>query len=270
MKGIGGRIVCRDSKGEAGRIEHDVRRMGGKGVANDRHRLRVLQAGNIDAQGLQVMAAKFRGQPIDRLGEAAFDKCAVEDDCRDGPVGGRNPIEAGSRKRLRLFGKLASSQYVGCEAERVPSVRNTAVRQVEPQAFHVEGSKRAVPEKRGVGLLGPRQHGKWNPFLAGKRLDRIDAIRPIGTPAKNPDHDDLRRSERALDIEVNRERMLQAEKVGEPQARLGFRPEIKSARQAGELRVGRRQENDVTRRLLQIDGLVVAADGARLGGEQMH
>ena len=83
----------------------------------------------------------------------------------------------------------------------------------------------------------------------------------------------------AFEVEIDAHRVLQLHEVGRTQRRrLGGVGGVRGIGQTGFLSgrdqrkvgVGGGQENNGARRLFKVDGLVVVAEGAGLGGEQVH
>ena len=67
--------------------------------------------------------------------------------------------------------------------------------------------------------------------------------------------------------------MAEPQVVGEPEAgcvRLVGQPGAVRCRECRDLGVGRREHQDIARRLAEIDGFGAVVDGARGGGEEMH
>jgi hypothetical protein len=64
--------------------------------------------------------------------------------------------------------------------------------------------------------------------------------------------------------------VAEEKQVGEPEARrIGTELRLRLG-EAGELGVGRGQENNVARRLAEVDSLAAVGDRTGLGGEEMH
>ena len=73
-----------------------------------------------------------------------------------------------------------------------------------------------------------------------------------------------------LDVEVDRHRVAELQKVGEPQAGASCRTVRRGRGEAGELGVGRGQEHDVARRLAEVDRRAGILRRHVAGVEQMH
>ena len=104
--------------------------------------------------------------------------------------------------------------------------------------------------------------------------DLVDAVRPVAAAAEQPHHDEARVPYDLVDVEIDRKVVRQAHQVGEPQAReiraiCGDGP-LACRGEHRDLAVGRREHDDLGRRLTEIDGLVAVRDYAALCRQQVH
>jgi hypothetical protein len=74
----------------------------------------------------------------------------------------------------------------------------------------------------------------------------------------------------ALDPKIDRQRMPQVPQIGEPHGWQDIALRRPCNREAGEIAIGERKNDDITGRLAQVDGLDEIVDGSRSGRQQMH
>ena len=139
--------------------------------------------------------------------------------------------------------------------------------EILPKAFAVLAGEGGTRRQLRVGLRVAWQKTEHDAALARHRLDLIEAVAPVGRAAEDAENDKPGVREGVLDVEINRQRVLQLEKVGEPQ-RTGAC--VMGTGEGGQFAVGRREDHDVGRRLREIDGFRAAVDHARCRGEEVH
>ena len=101
-------------------------------------------------------------------------------------------------------------------------------------------------------------------------MQRLQRIVKVTRPAQCPDHNQPRMACRPLDIGIDRHRVPQRHKAGEPPAQRLLAPRLNGGCDRRKLRVRRREEQHVPRRLAEIDRLVAVADRSLLGKQEMH
>ena len=126
---------------------------------------------------------------------------------------------------------------------------------------------------RGQLRVGLIVAGQQRERRAGARAgldDLLDSIGPVGLPAEQAHDDEPGLRDDLLAIEIDRGVVRELHEVGETHGgkRLAERPARR--RQRGELGVGGRQDDDVTRGLTEVDGLGAVGDDTRLGLEKVH
>jgi len=131
---------------------------------------------------------------------------------------------------------------------------------------------RAERRKLGIGSLVAGQESERDAALARQPRQAVDAVGPVAAPAEDASDDELRGRCHPLDMEIDRVVVAEPHEVGEPQARpAGARREAAlRRREAGDLAVRRRQDDDVARALAEIDRGAAVGDGSGLGGEEVH
>ena len=125
----------------------------------------------------------------------------------------------------------------------------------------------------GVRLVVAGQQRQRDAVLAAGLGQLLDPVGPVAPPAQQPRDNQLRVSRDFLDIEIDGQVMAEMQQAGEPQARrvrILRQPPNLGLRQAGDFGVGGGQEDDVARRLAEIDGLRPVLDSPRLCGKKMH
>ncbi len=97
-----------------------------------------------------------------------------------------------------------------------PAMQEIAVQQVERV-----GGQGGEPRQLGVGAVVAGEQCERGAVGLGGDDQLLDPVRPVAAPAQQPDDHQPGMGQGLLDIEVDRERMLQLEQVGEPERRLG-------------------------------------------------
>jgi len=103
--------------------------------------------------------------------------------------------------------------------------------------------------------------------LAARGCDLFHSVGPVAAAPKQSHNHEFGAGNDVLDIDIYRHIMAEAHDVSEAQAG-AFR--VTSTRQAGQLIVGRRQDDNVARRLAEIDRLLAIEDGTRCGRQKVH
>src|SRR5579883_3147786 len=80
-----------------------------------------------------------------------------------------------------------------------------------------------------------------------------EAVSPVGLAADQPHQHAARLLKRALDVGVDRERMLQACEIGEPQGRQAVSPAPPAGSKGRKVAVGEREHDEIGRILCEID-----------------
>jgi len=139
--------------------------------------------------------------------------------------------------------------------------------QVLAQPLAVRGRDGRARGEIGVWLGVARKHAEHDAAFACHGLDLVDTVAPVGRTAQHAQHDQPCMGEGLLDVEIDRERMLQLQQVGKAE-REGCR--VMGAGQRGELAVGGGKDDDVGGGLCEIDGFGSAVNHARCRGEEVH
>jgi hypothetical protein len=125
----------------------------------------------------------------------------------------------------------------------------------------------------GVRLVVAGQQGQRDIMLAAGLGQLLDAIGPVGPPAKQPRHHDFGVPCDFPDIKIDGKVMAEMQQAGESQGgrvRILRQPPRLGLRQAGDFGVGGGQKDDIARCLAKINGLRPVLDSPRLCGEKMH
>ena len=101
----------------------------------------------------------------------------------------------------------------------------------------------------------------------GEGLQLVETIGPVCSAAKQPHNNQLGVGGGLFEIEIGREVVLELQKIGKAK-RQGV--SIMGAGNGGNLAVGGAEENDVGRRLIEVNGLGSAIDEARCVSEKVH
>ena len=183
------------------------------------------------------------------------------------------PVDSGPQQRTRWRRGLGPVDDVARsvkEAERI--VRPASVKISSKRAACVGIKSRKIVQLR-VGTGVARKEGHRNPagLCLGAKL--LHAIGPVGAAAEEPDDNKPRAGNRVGDVLVDRERMAEAEVIGNPDFRhIPFcLPAGHRGRQEADLGISRCQDDDIARRLAEIDCLVGIVEGAALlDPKKMH
>jgi hypothetical protein len=146
-------------------------------------------------------------------------------------------------------------------------VLRAARHQIVPQALAMVGFKRGAAGEVGVRLRVSRQKAELDAAFARGGFHLVEAIAPVGRAAQDAEHDELRVAQRLLDIEVDRERMLELQQVGEAE-RAGCA--VMRAGKCREFAVRSGEHHDIGGGLGEIDGFGGTIDHARCRGEEVH
>ncbi len=269
--------------GKAGRVQDHRGRRLGEQLAHQWRRNRVLQAGGEDRQRIETGAIERFDQGVDRREIARLNQGAVEHQGGRGSAGlpaslqiveGRTadarPVQPGAEQRRGLVPWLLAAEQTRRIGQKLRGVIEAAMDAVLPEAMAGLGRQSGPGGKLGVRLIVARQRGEQASACATRRRHLLEAIGPVAAAAQEAEHDQLRPGDHPLDIEVDRERMAELEQIGEAEAGRALRPAGFGRREAGELGIGRRQDDDVAWRLAEIDRLACGLGRDRLRAEEVH
>ncbi len=263
---------------EAGEVE-DHRRGGlGQHRADQGSRLRILEAGDVERQRVEAGVPAGGDQGVDRGEVGGLDQSAVEHDGGGGalrsPValelaevglGGARPVEAGMEQGRGLAPGLAAPEQGRGIGEQLLGIGEAALDAVAPKPLAGVLRQGAPAGQLGIGPVIAGQAGQLNAARPAGAGDLLDAVAPIGAAAKQAEDDQAGVAQHALDIEIDRERMGEAQEIGEAErGRVGGAVGL-GLGQAGQLGVGGREIEDVARALAEIDGLAVVVGGDLAG-----
>lgn len=273
------------ARGERGGVQHerDVRVRAQR--VDDRAAHRVLQRGHRDRQRVQPFALERGGERIEHRSVRGLPVRLVEQD-RDhrrvlaparAPVlearaGLRRVIERGGGQRARRLGLVADAERVMRDAaQQRLRVRRPALAQIAPPLTAQLGRDGAFRDQVRIFLQVAREHRELLPGARSQRDRLLDPVRPVRLAAEMVDHDDARVPQHVVDVEIDRRRLSEERHVREPHARKAFAERRHGAREQRQRRVGRTQDHDVGRTLVDPDhARRVVDEAARRGAQQMH
>ena len=266
-KGIGGSARCHR---EACGIQDHVGLAAVQGFRNEGHAGCILQACDIDRLAADAARGKRIDQRVNGRCLRAFQDGTVEGDRRQGLICRRGvPIESGLRQQASPAPVLRvprnDMRAIGKEAARIDLA---ARHQILAQPLAMPRLQRRARRECRIGGRIAGQDRKRDAAIARKCLDLFEPVAPVACAPQQAQHDELRRGQRPLDVEVDGKIVLQLQKIGQPQ---GQAPDtVLRAGQRGQFAVRRRQHDDVGRVLAEVDGFRRPVDDARCGGEEMH
>ena len=134
-------------------------------------------------------------------------------------------------------------------------ILDTAADQIVPDAFTIDGRKRRACGEFGIGPRIARQNRQSDVPVARDRFYLLDPVGPILCTAEKPDDDQLGMAQCLLDIEVDRKIVLKRQDVREPKSQGLGGEAIPGIRQRRKLAVRRAEEDNIARRLPEVDRL---------------
>ncbi len=237
----------------------------------------------MDGQGIDPARHQRLDHRVDRLGAARGDQGAVEQQRRHRRAGCPaaaqfverrrtivRPIEPGFQQRCG-FPPVCRPQPGQCGAigQQLPGILDAAMMQIKADPLAGFGIDSGQGDPVRILLL-LQQHRQRHAARLADAMDLLQPIGPIAASADQADADEAGPFDHLLDIEVDRQRMFEAQQIGQPQAGRSRRPRRRCAGQAGEIGIRGRQHHQVAGRLFEIDGVLAVGDLARGGVEKMH
>ena len=235
VEGVERRSVgCVETSGKRRGVEHDVKASAIEKSAQAFERRLILEAGHKDARGRQTLVAERLGQGFDRREVVGQIYGAIEDDKRVRRA--RLGLEAGALKsaegvdRNRRRGARCGADLGGEKGEARRHVIRSAFVEIAPDPLN-----RIAPECGGLieaRIPAPvsRQQRQLDVAPARQRRQFVDAVAPIVRAAEHArDHQPGARAY-ALEVEVDRERVTERRKRGDPERRPRLRGGLVGAR----------------------------------------
>ena len=276
--------VARLRNCERGRVQDHRRRAGRQGVRHQGRRDRLLQALGVDRHGAEAARRQGLDHGVHRRHLPGLHQRPVEHQrhrrgVRRRPAGAdrvqvraveSRPVQPGARDRRRLPPLGGPAEQVVGIGEELAGVVRAALLQVAPDPVHRLGRQGRAAHQVGIRCVVAGHAGQRHAVLAGGTGDLLDAVRPVGDAADQPDDHQPGVRDDLLGVDVDRQVVLQPHDVGEPQA--GGVRRLPGARrgQGREVAVGGRQHHHFAGRLAEVDGLRPVVDRARAGGEKVH
>ena len=273
---------ARRGNGKAGRVQHNVRRAIFENTIHHGSREPVLEAGDEEGQRIDAFRLQTRNQSLNRLGLATLHQRTIEDNCRNGRI--LDPAAADEIERNHRLARPPKTRFQqrGCFGwlfaavdqrstiiEEGAHIGSAALDQIVPQRVTVGARNCREPIQPVVGLVVAGKHCNLDAIVHGAGMKRFQPIGPISLAADNANDNQLCMTRRPFDISINRHGMGEAQKTGKPQAwpaGIG----AMHLRKTGELRIRSGKEQNIARRLAEIDGLIAVADRSFLGKQKMH
>ncbi len=150
---------------------------------------------------------------------------------------------------------------------RIEIVRPAGGEQAMQRAPFRLADRRALQQQR-IGIGVARQQRELQAPARGKRAEFVDAIGPIARPAEQPHDNKIGMAHRLFEPKIDREIIGKAQKIGQPD--IPAPGPVDGAGHGRKLTVGRRHEDDLSRRLAEIDGLAFLLMLPSLSRQQMH
>ena len=189
-------------------VEDDRRLMG----CDQRFQLgpgqRVLEAVHRDGKRRQPLAIERLHQRRDRRGVRRHQIGAIEDDQRHRTawLGAAEDGDRADRHRRRP-GEIAAEQGADI-AQRLPQILRTALAEEAVESRQRRGGEGRDRGQTRIGAVVTRQGREQDAALARGVGDVLQAVAPIVKPAQAAHDDHARAGDHALDIEIDRHRML--------------------------------------------------------------
>src|SRR4051794_33278748 len=111
-----------------------------------------------------------------------------------------------------------------------------------------------------IGPVVARQHRELHPMGAASLGEVLDAIAPVIQTTEAAHEDEVRLYDGLVDIEIDGERMAQATKRSEAEGRSACRKPM-GGRQRSKVTVREGEDDDISRRLLEVCGLPALVEG---------
>ena len=239
-----------------------------------RDRRLVLEARHIDGGRGEALPGERLGEGLDRRAIVGEIVRAVENDeraRRAGRSAAAGPLETPERRdrrgSRRLFGVSDQGREIG---EASAEIVGAALVEIAPDAVQPLGREGRGRLEPPIGAAVARKQRELDPAPTRQRRQFVDAVAPVVGAAEHARDDQLRLRAHALAIEVDRIGMAQRRETGEPQRRLRRLERGVGAGQRVEVAVGKRQDDDVRRRLAEIDGFDRFVERADVYARDVH
>ncbi len=185
--------------GKGGRVKHDIGRRLGEELGQPLGRRLVLEARHPDRQHIEAVGCEGRDQRVDRRQIGRLVERAIEDECRDRQtlppmrlrIAGARPIEAGMRKRYRLGRRVGAAEQRAGKPQEILGIGGPAFDQIAPEKMGDRRLDRAPAAKIGIRPIVAGQESHRDASRPAQRRQALDAVRPIGLAAQQPDDDEL-------------------------------------------------------------------------------
>ncbi len=194
------------------RFKHDGGAVLGDGGFDQLAGLGVLEPGDVNGEGVQPLGIERRDDCLDQRQIAALHQRPVEDDGSHGPA-----VAAGCSVNGRLR-QWPGGRRAGAVADQVAHQRQDRRRVVDPAMQEIAmnevervGGQGREPGELRVRTVVAREQCERGAVGSGGKHQLLDAIGPVAPPAEQADGDQARLGRGLLDVEVDRERVLQLE-----------------------------------------------------------
>ena len=222
----------------------------------------------------ETLPCERLGHSLDRRAIVGEIDRAVEDDeraRRAGRSATAGPLETPERRDRRGRRRLRRPADQGREiGEARAEIIGAALVEIAPDAVQRLGRERRGRLEPPIGAAVARKKRELDAAPSRQRRQFVDAVAPVVGAAEHAGDDQLRLRAHALAIEIDRIGVAQRRETGEPQRRLRRLERRVGAGQRIEVAVGKGQDDDVRRRLAEIDRFDRFVERAELYARDMH
>ncbi len=222
-------------------------------------------------------------QGVHRRKVAGLHQCPVKHDGRrrrvflpiflhilQGRQGNAGPVETRPDQWRWLQPIDVAVQKRCAEPQQVLRIAPAPMGAVLPDAVTGVRGEGGIRLQLRVRVIVAGNDGEFDVVFTEERADPFQPIGPIAGPAQQPHDDQLCRCERVFHIHIDRHVVAELHQIGEPEAGQCPRHLPIGFRQQRQIAGGGGKENNIPRRLAEIDGFAAVVDLAGLGDEKVH
>ena len=156
------------------------------------------------------------------------------------------------------------------QAQRIAEIAGAAFTEILiEQRQHIAIDSRKIFKAR-IGPVIARQRDEERAGAAAGLREAFKSVTPVVEAAEAAHDDDAAAGDDAVDVEVDRHRMLQLLQVAEAQRRQRGAVLFPRGRERGQIAVGKRQHHHLGRRLPKIDGGLDFIEACGFGRKEVH
>ena len=231
---------------------------------------RILETADSDAEGREPFSVESLQERLDGRHIRCHQIGAIENDHRRRTVVCGRPNDGKRADRPGWLCLDVAAQQIGGKTQRLAQVLRAARAKVGVEVGELVRGQGRDGSKARIWPVVARQCCEQHASVARQIADMLEPVAPVIETTQAAYDDEPGIGQDAIDIEIDRHRMPELLQAGEPQRRQQIGVVAPRRRQRREVAVRKGQDDDLRRRLAEVDGGLDLFETRQLGRQDVH